>query len=68
MDTEKIKQACTLMHKTGADDTQYILVRLRDLEELVEAWERGPDDAGMGGAFRTRQTKTQIRKGDSRYS
>lgn len=40
MDTEKIKQACTLMHKTGADDTQYILVRLRDLEELVEAWER----------------------------
>lgn len=40
MDTEKIKQACKLMHNTGADDTQYILVRLRDLEELVEAWER----------------------------
>lgn len=40
MDTEKIKQACKLMHNTGADDTQYILVRLRDLEELIEAWER----------------------------
>lgn len=27
------------MRKTGSDDSQYILVRLRDLEELLKAWE-----------------------------
>lgn len=40
MDIASIKRACELMHKTGADDSQYVLVRLSDLEEMVEAWER----------------------------
>lgn len=63
MDAEKIKQACELMHKTGADDTQYILVRLRDLEELVEAWERDRMMQDWVGRLHLARRKTQIRKG-----
>ena len=35
-----MRRACKLMHNTGADDTQYVLVRIKDLEELMDAWER----------------------------
>lgn len=35
-----MRRACRLMHTTGADDTQYVLVRIKDLEELIDAWER----------------------------
>lgn len=39
MEIDKMRRACDLMRKTGSDDSQYILVRLRDLEELLKAWE-----------------------------
>ena len=39
MEIDKMRRACDLMRKTGSDDSQYILVRLRDLEELLNAWE-----------------------------
>lgn len=40
IDIEKMKRAIRMMRKTGSDDGQYMLVRMRDLEELVDAWER----------------------------
>lgn len=40
IDIEGIKRGLELMRATGSDEGQYLLIRMRDLEELVEAWER----------------------------
>ena len=39
MQIDKLKASCELMRKTGADDSQYLLVPMRDLEELIAAYE-----------------------------
>lgn len=36
LNIQKYRNTCDLMHRTGADDSQYILVSLRDLEELLD--------------------------------
>lgn len=40
IDITGIKRGLELMRETGSDKDQYLLVRMHDLEELVEAWER----------------------------
>ena len=35
---EKLEGICNLCRKSGADDSQYILVPIGVLEELIEAW------------------------------
>lgn len=40
IDITGIKRGLDLMRATGSDKGQYLLIRMRDLEELVEAWER----------------------------
>ena len=40
MDISKIKQSIDLMHATGSDDSQYLLIRMKEIEELIVAYER----------------------------
>ena len=46
LDIHRYMNACELMRKTGADDSQYILVPMQDLEELLDRAEgKGVKDA-----------------------
>ena len=40
MDIKRIRGAIELMEKTGTDDSQYVLVPLKDLRQLADSWER----------------------------
>lgn len=44
-EAERLRNACELFRKTGADNSQYILVRMDDLEELLRAYERDKETA-----------------------
>jgi hypothetical protein len=39
MQKQKLIDTIALMRKTGTDDSQYVLVSVRDLEELLEAYD-----------------------------